>query len=939
MNMRNDKLFHVISNTHWDREWRFPFQRNRMMLVDMIDAVLQILDADPEYRAFHLDSQSVVLTDYLEVRPQNREKISAYVEQKRLFIGPWFILPDEFLVGGENLIRNLLLGHKICNTLGGVSKIGYSPFSWGQISQLPQLYQQFGVELIMFYRGINSLESHNAEFIWEGADGTKALSSRFSTMPRYNFYFYIYRPVIHNEGFGDVAYTWEKGGTPFHFADPYQYQEDYFILNPVDSYYRDNIRPSVETIIEKQADDFTTEHVIWMEGHDSSGPNAKTVRIIKDIQNEFPGIRVVHSTLEEYAAGLSKAANRDELPVVSGERRSAQYDLRSGNLYGYVTSARTDIKLANFRAENRLQFYAEPFYTLAGILGMDTNTQYLNIAWNYLVQNSTHDSIGGCSLDAIHQDMHWRYKQVEEIAKGVFERATKFIAANLNHYATDAFNNPEPEKDIFLTIFNPVTHLRHEIAEAIIDIPKSLESDSLALMDANGEVIPVTILEAYDEQPVLEQMTNRPMYFDMKRYKVLFETPAIPSLGYTTLKVIPRLQAKMKGKGVVEKKDGIHTLENTHLKVVIRKNGTFDLHDKSGVRKFKGLGLLLDEGEAGHAWVHTPVSPEITSEREKPKIKITENTPHRGVCQIEYKLHLPKNLKERGKLKSGSKKEPKMVKVPVTVKVILEKNARSLKLQVSVNNKALDHRLRILFPGTVAADHHYAEGQFDIVRRPIKRTDDEGNLVGEGWVEQPMHDYPLHHFMALSDGSDGLGIITNGIKEYEVLDNHERTIAFTLLRAFRYVIQPSSKQDYGNNEGSQSFGEHKYQFVLYPFSSGIDGSGLYEEALRANLPVSIVQTGGTHGTLPVEQSFVSINASMVQFSALKDAESHDGSKILRLYNPSELSETIELTFFRTPVSVHQCTLEEIDSVPILAQDNHVTLEIGAKKILTLRLRF
>ena len=172
------RIFHLISNTHWDREWRFPFQRNRQMLADMMDELLGILESEPEYRAFHLDSQSIIVKDYLEIRPEKRGLISRLVKNRRLFIGPWFILPDEFQVGGENLIRNLLLGHKYSKGIGRVSKIGYSPFSWGQISQLPQIYKEFNIELIMFYRGINSLESPKAEFIWKGADGTEMIFTK-----------------------------------------------------------------------------------------------------------------------------------------------------------------------------------------------------------------------------------------------------------------------------------------------------------------------------------------------------------------------------------------------------------------------------------------------------------------------------------------------------------------------------------------------------------------------------------------------------------------------------------------------------------------------------------------------------------------------------------------------------------------------------------------
>jgi mannosylglycerate hydrolase len=432
MKKLEDRVFHVISNTHWDREWRYPFQRNRQMLVNMIDRVLEILETEPKYKAFHLDSQSIVLKDYLEIRPHKKELIKKFVNEKRLLIGPWYILPEEFQVGGENLIRNLLLGHKVCNEIGRVSKIGYSPFSWGQISQLPQIYNEFDIELIMFYRGINSLDSEKAEFIWEGADGTKLISSRFSTMPRYNFYFYIYRPVIYNQSITEAEHQWSKGDTLFHFADTKLADDDYFIIKKKDEYYPGNIKKSVEAIIKDQVDDFTTPHVIWMEGHDSSGPNIKTVELLEDIKNEFPELNIVHSTLEDYASAIKKSADTNKLKVVKGERRSAQYDRRSGNLYGYTTSARMYLKQKNYEAEKWLQFYAEPFNSFSALLGRDIQNNYLDIAWELVVQNSAHDSIGGCSLDEIHDDMMNRYLHSIQISTGVFEESVKHIIKNID---------------------------------------------------------------------------------------------------------------------------------------------------------------------------------------------------------------------------------------------------------------------------------------------------------------------------------------------------------------------------------------------------------------------------------------------------------------------------------------------------------------------------
>jgi len=463
--------FHVISNTHWDREWRYPFQHNRQKLVEMIDRTLEILEKNPDYRAFHLDSQTIVLQDYLEIRPQKREQVEKFIRERRLLVGPWYILPEEFQVGGENLVRNLLLGHRIAREFGHVMKVGYSPFSWGQISQLPQIYKEFGIDVIMFYRGVNSLDSPKAEFIWEGADGTRTLTSRFSTMPHYNFYFYIYRPVVHNEAISDVERPWMRGGLPFHFADCEPATEDYALADAPDEYYPENVQPSVESIIQNQIDDFTTEHIFWAEGHDTSGSNEQTVRIIADINRILTNGQAIHSTLEDYADGLKSSVDWNKLTVVKGERRSSQFDNRSGNMYGYTTSARMFLKQANFQTEKWLQFYAEPFNLIAGALGLDITDRYIETAWNLLLQNSAHDSIGGCSLDEIHADGMNRYKQATEISQGVFDRAWRFIVKQI-----DLKN--QPADGIFLVVVNPMTFPRSEIVETFIDIPQADETIS-----------------------------------------------------------------------------------------------------------------------------------------------------------------------------------------------------------------------------------------------------------------------------------------------------------------------------------------------------------------------------------------------------------------------------------------------------------------------------
>src|SRR3972149_12165330 len=98
------QILHLVSHTHWDREWYLTYQQFRLKLVRLVDNLLLLLEKDPQYRHFLLDGQTIILDDYLELRPEKFSQIQAHVRSGRLAIGPWHILPDEFLVGPEATI-------------------------------------------------------------------------------------------------------------------------------------------------------------------------------------------------------------------------------------------------------------------------------------------------------------------------------------------------------------------------------------------------------------------------------------------------------------------------------------------------------------------------------------------------------------------------------------------------------------------------------------------------------------------------------------------------------------------------------------------------------------------------------------------------------------------------------------------------------------------
>src|SRR5436309_14128082 len=168
--------YHIVSHSHWDREWYKTFEQFRSMLVNMVDELLRILERDPTFACFTLDGQTETLEDYLTVRPDCEREIRRLVAEGRLIIGPWYILPDEFLVSAEATVRNLLAGTRMAEDFGGEMKVGYIPDSFGHIAMMPAILKGFDIDTALIYRGFGGEpDQKTSEYWWKAPDGTKSL--------------------------------------------------------------------------------------------------------------------------------------------------------------------------------------------------------------------------------------------------------------------------------------------------------------------------------------------------------------------------------------------------------------------------------------------------------------------------------------------------------------------------------------------------------------------------------------------------------------------------------------------------------------------------------------------------------------------------------------------------------------------------------------------
>ena len=132
-----------------------------MQLVELFDNLFDLFENDPEFKSFHLDGQTIVLDDYLEIRPENRDKVQRYIDEGKLKIGPFYILQDDYLISSEANVRNTLIGQAECAKWGKSTQIGYFPDTFGNMGQAPQIFKNQAFTWSAFGRGVRPIGFDN----------------------------------------------------------------------------------------------------------------------------------------------------------------------------------------------------------------------------------------------------------------------------------------------------------------------------------------------------------------------------------------------------------------------------------------------------------------------------------------------------------------------------------------------------------------------------------------------------------------------------------------------------------------------------------------------------------------------------------------------------------------------------------------------------------
>lgn len=861
---------HIISHSHWDREWYQSFETHRMKLIELVDNILDKAENDPEFGGFFLDGQVIAIDDYLEIRPEKRAQVEKCIREGKIQTGPWYILQDEFLTSGEACVRNLQVGMQEAEQYGAVGNVGYFPDAFGNAGQMPQVLKQAGMEAVVFGRGVKPIgpnnevtggqyESTYSEMMWESPDGTKLPGILFANW--YNNGVEI--PVDEAE----AKVYWDKK-----LADARKFA--------------------------------ATHQLLLMNGCDHQPLQKNITEAIRVARKLYPDIEFIHSDFKKYVEAMEKEIS-ENFSTVKGELTSQETDGRW--TLANTASSWIGLKQDNRAGETALERKAEPAAAMAQVFGKTYPEDQMTYSWKKLMQNHPHDSICGCSVDEVNEEMKTRFAKSRQVADAIYEESVEYLTNKVNTAAL-----PGNGEKIPFVVWNTSGVAKTQVVEKEIHVfrdynlfvwdgyeaAEQVELPAMVLRDADGNEVPAKIADAgiafgYD----LPDDRFRQPYM-AKKVRVTFEAE-VPALGYRTyyLETAEQLQ------NVDVVSGDANVLENDAMKVVVNEDGSYSLLDKKTGRTYENLGCYEDTGDMGNEYIYIQDTGKqvISTKGRNAEVSCVERNAFRTVVEIRHKMMVPSGMGEELQRQREMCIDPytrvanrsfELVEMDVKTVLTLEKSAKGLRVATTICNQAKDHRVRVIFPTGLHASTHMADSAFEVVRRNNRHNDTWTNPCG---CERQQC------FAAMEDEKGGLLVANRGLYEYEILEEQDNAIAVTLLRC----VAEMGDWGYFPTPKAQQLGTFCLEFEVVPYAAGETGTA-FEEGYAFQQDLTVAQAGLERaflrkpgqvkpelieGKLPLEMSFLAFEGNGIHMTAFKKGQKKD-DLFVRFVNHMEQGEIL-----------------------------------------------
>ena len=727
-------VFCVVSHTHWDREWYQPFEVFRLRLVDLIDRLLLILEKEPKF-IFHLDAQTIVLEDYLEIRPEKKEILKKHIKNGNIIVGPWYLQNDFFLTSGEATVRNLLLGTKIAKEFGKCSGVGYTPDQFGLISQLPQILAGFGIDNCIFGRGYAKTEIVNgesvpvkrpAEFTWRGADGT--------------------------------------GCTAVNLAMWYNNAQD--ITEDAEE-----LKKLLDTNAEAFNELNATPYILLMNGVDHLEARGDLLQILEDFKAKYPQYDIAQVDQNDYIARVKRYVKEKgiTLPVHNGELHDGgDYQMLKG-----CRSTRYYLKAENVQAQTMLENRLEPLFSMLELFGMKQSypAAQLAYAWKQLLKNHPHDSICGCSNDHVPRHMEDNFLKIGEVCGELFKRGMALVARGA-HPAYYDVNN------YIIAVANTTQARACGVVTVQVDFRVEENVKGFKIVDQSGRPAEFRVLDRQIRMRDVYSPVKSPVKWDMDTYTVELFEEGIEPFSYKTYTVIADNGEETTPCTLL---NDCPSLENEYYKITF-EGGCADVFVKESGRTIPNAFRWEESGDHGDSYVYlNTFEPVIESDPLRAKIKKVHDTGLVQSVRVENVLTVPeKYLFDQGK-RSG-----RLVECGVTFTVSLQKGSKNIRIDFEVDNHAKDHRIRFVVATDLAAEGIVTDSAFDAAEHRLDEIPADSHT----------RTFCNANFACIEDGHSGVAAFSCGAHEVEKIGGD---MLFTIVRATGGISIIANKIDGGDD--------------------------------------------------------------------------------------------------------------------------------------------
>ncbi len=845
INIKKKYDFPIIPHTHWDREWYFTTSRSKIYSLNHFKEIFDVLEKNKDFKHFLLDAQVSIIDDYLEFHPEEEERIKKLVSEGKLIIGPWYTQTDQMVISGESIVRNLYYGIERAKYFGNYMKTGYMPDSFGQSAQMPQILNGFNICYNTFKRGISDNHYTKNEFYWESPDGSKV----------FNMYL---------DRYGNFVYFTSE-------------------------------EKSLNELIEKlkkETDRRSLIGTLTLYNGEDQRPIRKNLPIIIDKLNKlYLDSNFYISTIDEV---MKRAENKGfNYDTIKGEMTSGQFSRVHKSIY----STRADLKIKNNRNENYIVNICEPLSTISYKLGFSYENKVFEKAWKLMAENAAHDSIGMCNSDETNKNIEHRYDNV------------KSLMYNLNELKMREIGMSIFQKDIFqFQIYNLLPYERSGVIRMEIFTPYN----EVEIYDTEERIYESKIIKSEKLEERIKNKMKSEIGFNMEdnprwiqenvqiyKTEILVYVKNLNALGYRTF-FIRREKEKSKEENIII--TSRNTIRNEILDVTVCENGSLLIkNNKEGIIE-KGFLVFEDSGDDGDTYDYSePYNDKIfTSEESKAKIFEIKNEGLINEIKYLLKINIPYDLKSREK-----GKEEILTELLVTLS--LEKESPLLKVEIEIENKAIEHRMRVLFKTGIESKESIADQQFGIIRRPVYLSEVK-NWRENGWNEKPCTIEPMQSFVSLSNNKKNVTIITDCVREYQIIGKKYDTVALTLFRSVPEMGKSDLKDRPGRASGmanwltsdAQLLKKLKFNFAIFisagEFSAEKSANmakdyltpfQYYQAAEFKNVDLYFLMNKPEINNNPFNYSMTSFKNKNCILSTIKKAEKEE-SIIFRIYNPDDM---------------------------------------------------